>query len=67
MKEAVYQVVSQKNNLLGVEMTPPNGRLRLIPDFQDKADADVRIVQTAQMLHGLYRAHKVVPRGHGER
>jgi hypothetical protein len=67
MTEAVYHVVPQKNNLFSVEMTPPNGRLRLIPDFRDKADADAWIVQTARMLHGLYPIHKVVPRGHGER
>jgi hypothetical protein len=56
-----------KNNLFIVEMTPPNGRLRLIPDLRNKADADAWIVQTARMLHGLYPTHKVVPRGHGER
>jgi hypothetical protein len=67
MTEAVYHVVPQKNNLFCVEMTPPNGRLRLIPDFRDKADADAWIVQTARMLQVLYPIHKVVPRGHGER
>jgi hypothetical protein len=40
MTEAIYHVVPQKNNLFTVEMTPSNGRLRLIPDFRDKADAD---------------------------
>jgi hypothetical protein len=67
MKEAIYQVVRQKNTLFDIEMTSPNGRLRLIPDFRDKSDADVWIVQTARMLHGLYPTHEVVPRGHRER
>ena len=67
MTEAIYHVVPQKNNLFAVEMTPANGRLRLIPDFRDKADADAWIVQTARMLHGLDPIHKVVSHRHGGR
>ena len=67
MTETIYHVVPQKNNLFTVEMTPPNGRLRLIPDFRDKADADAWVVQTARMLHGLDPIHKLAPRRHGER
>ena len=66
MTETIYLVVPQKNNLFAVEMTPPNGRRRLIPDFRDRADADAWIVQTARMLHGLDPVHKVQPRRHSE-
>ena len=67
MTETIYHVVPQKNSLFAVEMTPPNGRLRQIPDFRDKADADAWIVQTERMLHGLDPVNKVVPRRHGDR
>jgi hypothetical protein len=67
MTETIYQVVPQKNSLFAVEMTPPNGRLRMIPDFRDKADADAWILQTMRMLHGLDPIHKVVARRHGDR
>ena len=67
MTEAVHHVVPQKSNLFRGEMTPPNGRLRLIPDFRDKADADAWIVQTARLLHGLDPIHKVVSHRHGGR
>jgi hypothetical protein len=67
MTEAIYHVVPQRNNLFTVEMTPPNGRLRLIPDFRDHAEADAWIVQTVRMLHRLDPVHKVVPRRHGDR
>jgi hypothetical protein len=67
MTETLYRVVSQKNSLFAVDVTPPNGRLRQIPDFRDKADADAWIVQTERMLHGLDPIQKVVPRRHGER
>ncbi len=67
MTETIYHVVPQKNSLFTVEMTPPNGRLRLIPDFRDKADADAWIVQTMRMMRGLDPIHKVVARRHGDR
>jgi hypothetical protein len=67
MTETIYHVVPQKNSLFAVEMTPPNGRLRLIPDFRDEADADAWIVQTMRMLHRLDPIHKVVGRRHGDR
>jgi hypothetical protein len=59
MTETVYHVVPQNNSLFAVEMTPPNGRLRLIPDFRDKEDADAWVVQTARLLHGLHPIHKI--------
>jgi hypothetical protein len=67
MRETIYHVVPQENSLFTVEMTPPNGRLRMIPDFRDKADADAWIVQTMRMLHGLDPIHKVVARRNGDR
>ena len=67
MTETLYQVVPQENCLFAVDMTPPNGRLRRITDFRDKADADAWIVQTERMLHGLDPVNKVVPRRHGDR
>jgi hypothetical protein len=67
MTETIYHVVPQKNSLFAVGMTPPNGRLRVIPDFRDKADADAWILQTMRMLHGLDPIHKVVARRHGDR
>jgi hypothetical protein len=67
MTETIYRVIPQKNNLFTVEMTPPNGRLRLIPDFRDHTEADAWIVQTVRMLHGLDPLHKVVPPRHGDR
>ena len=67
MTETVYHVVPQTNSLFTVEMTPPNGRRRLIPDFRDKADTNAWLVQTARMLHGLHPIHKIVSHRHGER
>jgi hypothetical protein len=67
MTEAIYHVIPQENNLFTVEMTPSNGRLRLIPDFRDKADADAWIVQTVRMLHGLDPIHKLVSHRQGGR
>jgi hypothetical protein len=63
---SIYRVVPQDNHLFSVEMTPPNGRLRRISDFRDKADADAWIVQTKRMLHELDPIHKAVPRRLGE-
>ena len=63
MTETIYHVVPQKNSLFAVEMTPPNGRFRQIPDFRDKADADAWIVQTERMLHGLDPVNRLCPAG----
>jgi hypothetical protein len=62
MTETIYHVVRQKNELFTVEMTPPNGRRRLIPDFRDKAEADAWIVQTTRLLHGLDRTYRILGR-----
>ncbi len=60
MTEAAYRVVLQIDHLFTVEMTPPNGRCRLIPDFRDRAEADAWIVQTTRLLHGLDPHHKAL-------
>jgi hypothetical protein len=67
MTETIYRVIPQSNHRFTVEMAPANGRLRLIPDFRDHAEADAWIVQTVRMLHGLDPIHKVVPRRRFER
>jgi hypothetical protein len=67
MAETIYHVTPQKNSLFTVEMTPPNGRLRLIPDFRDKAEANAWIVQTARMLRALDPIHKIVSHRYGGR
>ena len=67
MSEIAYHVIPQKGHLFTVEMVPPSGKKRLIPDFRDKAEADAWIVQTTRMLHELDPRHKVVSRDIGKR
>lgn len=59
MTDTSYRVIPQKEHLFSVEMVLPSGKRRLIPDFQDKAEADAWIIQTARMLHELDPRHKV--------
>jgi hypothetical protein len=67
MSGTTYRVIPQKKHLFSVEMTKPNGRLRLIPDFRDKAEADAWIIQTSRMLHALDPRDRVISRDLGKR
>ena len=50
MAKTIFWVIDQPNGLFGVEMTPPGGKPRLIPDFRTRAEAAAWIVQTERML-----------------
>jgi hypothetical protein len=63
MAEALFHVIPQKGHLFAVEMIPPGGRMRLIPDFRSKGEADAWIVQTKRLLHARDPWHKVPYRG----
>jgi hypothetical protein len=67
MSGTTYRVIPQNKHLFSVEMTPPNGRRRLIPDFRDEAEADAWIIQTSRMLHALDPRDKVTSRVIGKR
>jgi hypothetical protein len=67
MSQMTFHVVPQKGHLFTVEMVPPSGKKRLIPDFRDQAEADAWIVQTERMLHELDPRHRVIARDVGRR
>ena len=46
MVDTVYRLIPQKDRRISVEMTKPNGRRRVIPDFVDEAEANAWIIQT---------------------
>jgi hypothetical protein len=62
MAQATFHVIPQKGHLFTVEMIPPSGARRLIPNFRDKAEADAWIVQTERMLQELDPRHRVIAR-----
>lgn len=45
MGEMKFLLMQQKDGRIGIEMTKPNGRLQLIPDFRDEAEANAWIIQ----------------------
>jgi hypothetical protein len=51
MGQTIFQVIRQKDKRISVEMTRPNGRKRIIPDFRDEADANAWIIQMQRLLH----------------
>jgi hypothetical protein len=50
MGGTTYRLIPQKNGQVSVEMTKPNGRRRIIPDFRDEAEADAWIIQTQRLI-----------------
>jgi hypothetical protein len=50
MGKATYGLMRQKDGRISVEMTKPNGRRRIIPDFRDEAEANARIIQTQRLI-----------------
>jgi hypothetical protein len=51
MPDNIYRVVPQKNRLFSVEITRPNGKRRLIPDFADPKEAEAWIIQIKRARH----------------
>ena len=51
MGKTTYGLTRQKDGRISVEMTKPNGRLR-IPDFRDEAEANAWIIQMQRLLEG---------------
>ena len=41
MADTIYRSIPQKDRRISVEMTKPNGRRRVIPDFVDEAEVFV--------------------------
>lgn len=58
MGQTTYRLVRQKDGRIGVEMTKPSGRKRIIPDFRDEADANAWIIQTQRLIE---TAHPHLP------
>jgi hypothetical protein len=50
MEKTTYGLMRQKDGRISVEMTKPNGRLRIIPDFRDEAEANAWIIQMQRLL-----------------
>ena len=50
MVDTVYRLIGQKDRRISVEMAKPDGRLRVIADFRDKAEAEAWIIQTKRMI-----------------
>jgi hypothetical protein len=51
MGKTTYGLMRQKDGRISVEMTKPNGRRRIIPDFRDEAEANAWIIQTQRLIH----------------
>jgi hypothetical protein len=49
MADTIYRSIPQKDRRISVEMTKPNGRRRVIPDFVDEAEANAWIIQTKRL------------------
>jgi hypothetical protein len=45
MPDNIYRVLLQQDGLFAVEITLPNGKQRLIPDFRDESEAEAWIIQ----------------------
>jgi hypothetical protein len=45
MGKTTYGLARQKDGRISVEITKPNGRRRIIPDFRDAAEAYAWIIQ----------------------
>ena len=54
MADTIYRSIPQKDRRISVEMTKPNGRRRVIPDFVDEAEANAWIVQTKRLLRVVH-------------
>ena len=50
MGEIKFLVTRERDGRVSVEMTKPNGRPRVFPDFRDEAEAEAWIVQTQRLL-----------------
>src|SRR5215472_9349830 len=60
MPKTTFRIIVQPENLFSVEMTPPSGKPRLIPDFRTRAEAEAWIVQTERMLHARDPTARIV-------
>ena len=54
MGKATYGLMRQKDGRISVEMTKPNGRLRIIPDFRDEAEANAWIIHTDRLIEAAH-------------
>jgi hypothetical protein len=50
MGETKFLVIQERDGRVSVEMTKPNGRPRVFPDFRDEADARAWIIQTQRLI-----------------
>ena len=50
MVDTVYRLIPQKDRRISVEMAKPDGRRRVVPDFQSEAEARAWIIQTRRMI-----------------
>jgi len=50
MRETTFLIIRQKGAPVSVEMTKPNGRKQIIPDFRDEAEARAWIIQTQRLI-----------------
>ena len=54
MGNTTYGLMRQKDGRISVEMTKPNGRRRIIPDFRDEAEANAWIIQMQRLLEAAH-------------
>jgi hypothetical protein len=50
MGETTFQVIRQNDGRASVELTKPNGRRRVIPDFRDEREAKAWIIQMKRLI-----------------
>jgi hypothetical protein len=62
MPKTVFRIIDQPKDLFAVEMTPPGGKPRLIPDFRTRGEAEAWIVQTERLLQARDPTNRVLGR-----
>ena len=50
MVDTDSRLIPRKDRRISVEMTKPDGRRRIIPDFVDDAEANAWIIQTRRLI-----------------
>jgi hypothetical protein len=50
MGKTTFGLTRQKDGRISVEITKPNGRRRIIPDFRDEGEANAWIIQTQRLI-----------------
>jgi len=62
MEKTTYGLMRQKDGRISVEMTKPNGRRRIIPDFRDEAEENAWIIQMQRLIEAAHPHISGLPR-----